>query len=74
MEESLGVAVVDAVRDVVPFLAIVVVWIVVALALYGLFFVTKPSGIAYDAWVYGAVFAVPGLGFAAHLLKQALKA
>lgn len=60
-----------AVRDAVPFLAIMVVWSVVMLAMYGVFLVTKPD-ITYPTWTYASVF-VPGLiGFAGHTLKQAL--
>jgi hypothetical protein len=73
MADSLGAEVGEAVRDTVPFLVITVVWVVIMLALYGAFLVTKPSNVTYDAWVYGSVFAVPALGFVAHLLKQALK-
>jgi hypothetical protein len=73
MAASLGATVLDALRDTVAFLVIAVVWIVVGLALYGVFIVTKPSGVTYDPWVHASVFAVPGFAYLAHLLKQALK-
>lgn len=60
-----------AVRDAVPFLAIMVVWSVVMLAMYGAFLVTKPA-VTYPTWTYASVF-VPGLiGYAGHTLHQAL--
>jgi hypothetical protein len=73
MADSLRAEVAEAVRDAVPFLVIVVVWVAIMLALYGVFLVTKPSGVTYDPWVYASVLVVPGLGFVAHLFKQALK-
>lgn len=60
-----------AVRDAVPFLAIMVVWSVVMLALYGVFLLTKPDT-TYPTWAYASVF-VPGLiGYLGHTLKAAL--
>ncbi|MFB6211381.1 MAG: hypothetical protein ABEI76_07575 [Halobacteriales archaeon] len=73
MAQSLQAAVVEAVRDAIPFLAITVVWIVIMLVIYGVFLVTKPTNVSYDAWVYASVFAVPGVGFLGHILHQALK-
>jgi hypothetical protein len=73
MADSLGADVVAAVRDAVPFLVITVLWVVVLLALYGVFLVTKPSNVTYAPWVHASVVAVPGFGYLAHLLKQALK-
>jgi uncharacterized protein (DUF983 family) len=62
---------VTAARDAVPFLVITAIWLVVMLVLYGLFLVTKPD-IDYDAWVHFSVF-LPGLvGYAGHVLRQAL--
>jgi nitrate reductase NapE component len=74
MAESLRAEVTETVRETVPFLVIVVIWTVVSLALYGVFLVTKPSNVDYDAWVYVSVFAVPMVGFVGHVLRQALKA
>ena len=60
-----------AARDAVPFLVITVVWLAVAVALYGLFLVTKPD-IDYAPWVHVAV-VVPGLiGYLGHTFRQAL--
>jgi hypothetical protein len=73
MAESMQAAVSDAVRDAVPFLVITALWIVIMAAVYGLFLVTKPPNIDYDAWVHASVFLVPGIGFFGHVLKQALK-
>lgn len=73
MAQSLQATVVEVVRDAVPFLVITVVWIVIMLVIYGMFLVTKPPNISYDAWVYASVFAVPGVGFLGHILHQALK-
>lgn len=72
MSRSLRAAVADAVRNAVPFLVITVLWIVVMVAVYGLFLATKPAGITYDPWVHAFVFAVPGLGYLGQLLQQAL--
>jgi len=60
-----------ALRDAVPFLVITVVWVVVSLALYGIFLVTKP-GIDYAPWVHASIF-LPGLiGYLGHTFRQAL--
>ncbi|WP_435184115.1 hypothetical protein [Halobellus sp. EA9] len=68
---SLRTETAGAVRDAVPFLAIMLVWLVVSLLLYGLFMLTKP-GVEYPAWTYATPF-VPGLiGFFGHALRQAL--
>jgi hypothetical protein len=64
---------VAAAGDAVPFLVILVLWTVVSLALYGLFLVTKPGDVSYDAWVHVSVFAVPMVGFLGHVLRQALR-
>jgi len=63
----------ETARETVPFLLIVVVWTVVTLAIYGIFLVTKPGNVDYDAWVHASVFAVPMVGFLGHTLRQALK-
>ncbi len=73
VSQSTKAAVVDAVRDAVPFLVITALWIVIMLTVYGLFLVTKPPNVDYDAWVHASVFAVPGIGFLGHVLQQALK-
>lgn len=72
MAGNLRTAVTDAVRNAVPFLVITGLWIVVMVAVYGVFIVTKPTGIAYDSWVHASVFAVPGVGFLGHVLQQAV--
>jgi hypothetical protein len=72
MAPSLRTSVTDAVRNAVPFLVITVVWVVIMLAIYGVFLVTKPAGVSYEPWVYASVFAVPGVGFLGHVLQQAL--
>jgi hypothetical protein len=69
---SVQASVRDAGREAVPFLVITGLWIVVMLAVYGLFIVTKPN-IDYAGWVHASVFAVPGVGFLGHVLGQALK-
>jgi len=60
-----------ALRDIVPFLAVMVVWIVVMLVLYGLFLFTKPAGVEYGTVVHASVFVPPLVGFAAHALRIA---
>ena len=72
MARSLGRSVTDAVRNAVPFLVITAVWVVIMLALYGTFLVTKPSGVSYEPWVHVSVFTIPGVGFLGHVLQQAL--
>lgn len=72
MTRPLRDEVTETVRDAVPFLVIVALWTVVSLALYGVFLVTKPSNVDYDAWVYASVFVVPMVGFLGHVLRQAL--
>jgi len=73
MSDSLQGSVAGAVRDAVPFLVITAIWVVVGLVVYGLFLVTKPSNVTYDAWVHGSVFLVPAVGFLGHVLQQALE-
>jgi len=72
MSRSLRTAVTDAVRNAVPFLVITGLWIVVMLAVYGVFLVTKPDDITYGPWVHASVFAVPSVGFLGHVLQQAV--
>ncbi|MHC3378891.1 hypothetical protein [Haloarcula sp. H-GB5] len=72
MSATLREAVAEPVRDAVPFLIITVLWVVVMVVLYGLFLVTKPSDITYDAWVHATVFVVPAIGFLGQVLQQAL--
>jgi len=72
MSGILREAVTEPVRNAVPFLVITVLWVVVMLVLYGLFLVTKPSDITYDAWVHATVFVVPAIGFFGQILQQAL--
>ncbi|EMA10812.1 hypothetical protein SAMN05443574_10222 [Haloarcula vallismortis] len=72
MSDILRDAVFEPVRDAVPFLVITVLWVIVTLVLYGLFLVTKPSEISYDAWVHATVFVVPMIGFLGQVLQQAL--
>ncbi|RKS81654.1 hypothetical protein BDK61_0948 [Haloarcula quadrata] len=72
MSDILRDAVVNPVRDAVPFLVITVLWVLVMLVLYGLFLVTKPGNIIYDAWVHATVFVVPAIGFLGQVLQQAL--
>lgn len=74
MARNLPASVVDAVREGVPFLAVTLLWVLVMLLLYGLFLLTKPSDISYDAWVHGSVFVPPLIGFLGHTLYQALTA
>lgn len=58
-------------QETVPFLVITIIWLVVALVLYGLFLATKPD-IDYARWVHASVF-LPGLiGYLGHTLRQAL--
>jgi hypothetical protein len=70
---SLQSSIVETIREGIPFLAITVFWIVVMSVVYGVFLVTKPTNIDYDAWVHATVFLVPGIGFLGHVLQQALR-
>ena len=72
MAPRLRTSVTDAVRNAVPFLVITLVWVVIMLAIYGVFLVTKPAAVSYESWVHVSVFAVPGIGFLGHVLQQAL--
>lgn len=73
MAQDVQAATLEAFRDTVPFLLITAVWIVITLVMYGVFMVTKPGNVSYDAWVYASVFVVPGIGFLGHVLHQAFK-
>lgn len=72
MAEPPSEAVARPVREAIPFVVITVVWTLIMLGLYGVFLVTKPSQIVYDPWVHVSVFAVPGIGFTGHVLREAL--
>jgi hypothetical protein len=62
---------VDTARDAVPFILITVIWLVLSLALYGLFIVTKPD-VDYAPWVHASVL-LPGLiGLLGHTLRQSI--
>ena len=56
-----------------PFLVVSVLWGVVSCARYGVFLVTKQPNVSDDQWEHASVLVAPGLGFAAHLFKRALK-
>ncbi len=73
MSRGLSVTVRSALRDTVPFLVIVVVWVVIMLVLYGLFLVTIPEDVSYSAAVHASVFVPPLVGLAGHTLREALK-
>lgn len=72
MAQSLTTAVAEAARDTVPFLVIMLIWIVVMLVIYGLFLVSIPSDLSYGPAIHGSVFVPPLVGFAGHVLRQAL--
>jgi hypothetical protein len=72
MEGTLRASVTGTVRDAVPFLVATAFWLVVMLAVYGVFLATKPA-VTYAPWVHASVFAVPSVGFLGHVLQQALK-
>lgn len=72
MSGTLRESVAEPLQDAVPFLVITALWVVVMVVLYGLFLVTKPSDISYDAWVHATVFAIPAIGFLGQILQQAL--
>ena len=72
MAGTLRESVTEPLQDAVPFLVITALWVVVMVVLYGLFLVTKPSDISYDAWVHATVFAIPAIGFLGQILQQAL--
>lgn len=61
-----------AVRDAVPVLAITGVWLVIVVAVYGRFLVTKPTNVEYAAWVHRGVFLLPGIGSLGHVFQQAM--
>jgi hypothetical protein len=73
MANSVRAETVAAVRDAVPFLAITGVWLVIVIAVYGLFLVTKPTNVEYGSWVHASVFLLPGIGFLGHVLQQATR-
>ena len=73
MARALSSSVGTAIRDVVPFLTITLLWSVVMLIFYGLFLVTKPPGVSYGPVIHGSVFAPPLIGFFGHVLREALR-
>ena len=60
MTHTLQSSVGTAIRDTVPFLVITVIWIVVMLAVYGLFLLAKPAEATYAAAIHASVFVPPG--------------
>lgn len=74
MTDSFQTVVVTTAREAVPFLVITALWVLVMFVLYGLFLVTKPTNVEYDAWVHGTVFLIPSVGFLGHVLSHSLEA
>jgi len=74
MARTLRASAAGAVRDAVPFLVITAIWIVVMLVVYGLFLVSKPSGVSYSPAVHASVFVPPLVGFVGQVLQQVRKA
>lgn len=73
MANTLKTAVAGAARDSVPFLVIMLIWILVMLVIYGLFLLSIPSDLSYGPAIHGSVFVPPLVGFGGHVLRQALK-
>jgi len=73
MSASVQPSVGTAVREFVPFLVVMLLWIVVMSVLYGIFLVSKPADVTYSAAVHASVF-VPGLiGFIGHTALLVLR-
>lgn len=73
MVRTLRSSIRSTVRDTVPFLLITLIWIVIMLAIYGAFLVTKPTGVEYGQITYVSVFVPPLIGFTGHVLREALR-
>jgi len=43
------------------------------LVMYGVFLATKPAGVEYGQATYVSVFVPPLIGFAGHVLREALR-
>ena len=73
ISEGPAAAVGSTLRDTVPFLVIMIVWIVVMLVLCGVFLVTIPEDVSYGGSIHAPVFVPPLVGLFGHTLREALK-
>lgn len=63
---------VDAGVRAVPFLGIMILWIVITLVVYGGFVLLWPEIPGAEPWIFLGVYLFPFVGFAGHVLQQAL--
>lgn len=63
----------NAIRDGVPFVAIMAFWIAVTAVVYGAFVVIWPEIPDAEPWIHLGVYLLPIIGFFGHVLHQALK-
>ena len=70
MTRSARTSAARAARDAVPFLVITAIWIVVMLAVYGLFLASKPGDVAYGPSIHASVFVPPLVGFLGHTVHE----
>lgn len=73
MARSLQSSVGTAVRDLVPFLVITLLWIVIMAVLYTVFLLLRPSGASYGPAIHASVFVPPFVGFVGHVVREVIR-
>ena len=73
MVRSLQSSAGTAVRDFVPFLVIMTLWIVTMSVLYTLFLLLRPAGASYGTVIHASVFVPPLVGFVGHVVRETIR-
>lgn len=63
----------EALRDGAPFVAVMLLWILITGVIYGIFLVAWPDLPDAAPWHYFGVYLLPIIGYVGHTLQQALK-
>ena len=63
----------EAVRDGVPFVGVMVFWIVVTAIVYGVFTLVWPEIPGAEPWIFLGVYLIPIIGYLGHTAQQARK-
>lgn len=63
----------DALKDGIPFVAIMGFWIVITALIYGGFVVTWPDIPEAEPWIFLGIYILPIIGYLGHTAQQARK-
>lgn len=61
----------DVLRDGVPFIAIMLLWIAITAVIYGAFVLVWPDVPAAEPWIHLGVYLFPVIGYLGHTLGEA---